>query len=97
MEVDRDGFAARQAITLDKPIKKIAFTLENRTNDEHATGLWLSFPAGANYEVLQDGRPVTPVKTGIWDYPLKADLQMSKGSSKIEIKAPGTIVDMPKL
>jgi hypothetical protein len=85
IEVDRDGFAADQPIITDSSVRKISFTLENRTEDKHVTGLLLSFPIGSNYEVTQDGRKLTLVKTGDWDYPWKADIEMNGAPSKIEI------------
>jgi len=85
IELDRDGFAAGVPIVIDKTLHKIAFTLENRSQDAHVTGLWLSFPIGAQYEVTQDGRKVALSKTGNWDYPWLAEMQMGTGPSTIEI------------
>ena len=70
---------------MDKTLNKIAFTLENRTDDSHNTGLWLCVPAGTEYEVTQDGKKVALTKTGVWDYPQMAQLKAGSGPSKIEI------------
>ncbi|HLX70022.1 MAG TPA: DUF5695 domain-containing protein [Verrucomicrobiae bacterium] len=85
IQLDRDGFAAEQPIMTDKALNKIVFTLENRTGDEHMTGLWLSWPAGSSCTVLQDGNKVALNPTHDWDYPLRAELKVTPQSSKIEI------------
>lgn len=85
MELDRDGFAAEKNIVTDKSLNEIAFTLENRTGDEHTTGLWLSLPAGSSYAVLQNGKAVPLNQTGNWDYPLRAEIKVTSQPSKIEI------------
>jgi hypothetical protein len=85
LELDRDGFADGQAIAMDSELKKISFTMENRTKNAHTTGLWLSLPDGTNCEVTQDGKKVELKKTGVWDYPLMTELKTGTGSSKIEI------------
>jgi hypothetical protein len=90
IELDRDGFGVGQEITLDKSLKKIAFTLENRTQDTHETGLWLSVPDRTRYLVLQNGQQVPFQKTGDWDYPLRAEIKVDTGSARIElIEKPG--------
>jgi hypothetical protein len=86
LELDRDGFAAGEPITTNKTLDKLAFTLENRTGDQHSSGLWLSFPVGTRYEVSQDGAKVELRKTGAWDYPWFAELRMKGGASKIEVR-----------
>jgi hypothetical protein len=87
IELDRDGFAAGESIVTDKSLKSIAFTLENRTGDEHATGLWLSLPPGTTYEVFQNGQKLRQTTTGNWDYPLRVELKVTGGTSRIEIKS----------
>jgi hypothetical protein len=85
VELDRDGFAAGESMVTDEKLGRLTFTLENRTADKHVTGLWLSLPAGATYDVLQDGRKVKLVQTTSWDYPWKAEFDMNPGPAKIEI------------
>lgn len=85
IQLDRDGFAAEQPIMTDKSLNKVTFRLENRTSDEHTTGLWLSWPAGSSCTVLQDGNNVALVPTRNWDYPMRAELKITPQSSKIEI------------
>lgn len=84
-ELERDGFAADGLITMDKALKKIFFTVENRTANAHKTGLRLSIPAGSSYELLQDGRPVPLVATGDWDYPWRAELEIAGPASRVEL------------
>ena len=84
LELERDGFAAGQAIETDTEVKTIAFTLENRTGDEHRTGIRFSPPEGASYGVHQDGRVVELTPTGNWDYPWRADLAVGKLPTKID-------------
>jgi hypothetical protein len=88
LELDRDGFSPDQNIVTDKSLRKVAFTLENRTGDEHTTGLWLSLPDGTAYDVFQNGRKVALSPTGNWDYPLRAELKITRETSKIEIVQP---------
>ena len=85
MELDRDGFAAGENIVADKELNKIVFTLENRSGDEHTAELLLSLPAGTSYSVSQNGKGVQLIRTGNWDYPLRAELRVTSQPSKIEI------------
>jgi hypothetical protein len=85
LEVERDGFAADRDIVMDKKLNTIAFTLENRTNNAHATGLKLSFPVNSKYEVRQDGKAVALDQTGDWDYPWRAELAVSGPTAQIEL------------
>ena len=84
-EVDRDGFASEMPIVTDQSLKRIVFTLENRTGDKHTTELSLAPPQGRTYRVIQDGKAVTLRQTGIWDYPQRAELRVTGSQSKIEI------------
>lgn len=85
IELDRDGFAAGREIVVDERLKKVAFTLENRTGDNHSIGLWLSPPAGSDYIVRQDGKKVLVSVTGNWDYPFCAQLTARPGLARVEI------------
>jgi hypothetical protein len=66
-------------------LSKIAFTLENRTGDEHTTELRLSLPAGSSSSVLQNGKAIPLNRTANWDYPLRAELKVTSEPSKVEI------------
>jgi hypothetical protein len=85
LELDRDGFAVGRNIVTDKLLKHVAFTLENRTGDNHRTSLWLSPPLAAHYVVTQDNKKIALHSTGNWDYPLRADLNIARTASRIEL------------
>jgi hypothetical protein len=89
MELDRDGFVAGDNIVTDKSLSKIAFTLENRTGDEHTTELLLSLPAAGSYSVLQNGKAVQLSRTGNWDYPFRAELRVTLQPCRVEIVRAG--------
>jgi hypothetical protein len=84
IELDRDGFAAEQNIVVDRALKRISFTLENRTGDNHTTGLWLALPETSSYLVMQDGKKLALKPTGNWDYPFRAELSVTK-AARIEL------------
>jgi hypothetical protein len=85
IELGRDGFMPELPILLDKRLHRIRFRLENRTKDQHVTGLKLSIRPSVAYYVLQDGNKVPLTKTGNWDYPWQANLNINETSSQIEI------------
>ncbi|MDH4198660.1 MAG: DUF5695 domain-containing protein, partial [Candidatus Aminicenantes bacterium] len=85
LELGRDGFGAGERIVVDKSLEKISFFVENRTGDAHPTAVRLSFPANARYELLQDGRPRPLVTTGDWDYPWRAELEISGKGARVEL------------
>ena len=85
LELERDGFAADQNIVMDKALSRIAMTIENRTNDAHATGLRLSIPPHTRFDLLQDGKKLKLGQTGNWDYPWRAELTMGAGPARIEL------------
>ncbi len=85
IELDRDGFAAGQPIVTDKSLSRLAFTLENRTGDEHKTELSLSPPAGSSYMVRHNGQEVPLAKTSDWNYPLRAEFNVGDGEDRVEI------------
>jgi hypothetical protein len=89
MQLERDGFAAGENIVTDKALNKIAFTLGNRTGDEHTTELLLSASSDSPYSVLQNGKEVQLSRTGNWDYPLRAELKVTSQPDKIEIVRAG--------
>ncbi len=85
LELDRDGFQAGRPITLDKGVGRISFTVENRTADRHKTGIRLSFPVHTKYALVQDGKPVALIQTGSWDYPWRAELDISGPAAEVEL------------
>jgi hypothetical protein len=85
VELERDGFAADGLIVMDKALRTIAFTIENRTGGSHATGVRLSVPANSRYELRQDGKVIPLAQTGNWDYPWRGDLAIAGATSRIEV------------
>jgi hypothetical protein len=85
VELNRDGFAPEKNILTDKSLNKIAFTLENRTGDEHTTQLLLSLPADSSWSVSQNGKSLPLTRTGNWDYPLRAELRVGLQPGTVEI------------
>lgn len=86
IKLDRDGFAVGQSILTDASLNKISFTLENRTHDEHTSGLWLSYPEGKSGTVLQGGKEVPLKPTGNRDYPVRAELRVTpSGALNVEM------------
>jgi len=86
LELERDGFDAKSDIVVDKALKTIAFTLENRTGGAHSTGLRLSLPVNSRYTLTVDGKAVPLTATGNPDYPWRAELPVSAAGGKVEIK-----------
>lgn len=87
IQLDRDGFAPEQTILVDKSFHRIFFTLENRTADRHTTGLWLSLPDGTACTVQLNGTPVSLQPTGNWDYPRRAELDLTTNPASVQITA----------
>ena len=56
MEIDRDGFAAGQAIEFDDALSEIGFTVENRSADAHNTEMHVSGLAPGEWAVESGGR-----------------------------------------
>ena len=75
----------RRDIVIDKKLGRVAFTLENRTQNAHTTRMRLAFPTNSQYEVLQDGQPVALVQTNNWDYPWRAEIRFTGPAAQIEI------------
>jgi hypothetical protein len=84
LELERDGFAAEAPITIDKALGTIAFTIENRVGTPHTTGVKLSLPLNSKYELRQDGKAIPLTKTGEWDYPWRAEVNIG-ATTKVEL------------
>jgi hypothetical protein len=84
IELERDGFGAHERIRFDKSMN-VTFSVENRTGDEHKTGLLLSLPEGSSYTVRHNGKPISLERTGNWDYPRRAELKISGKENHVEI------------
>ena len=85
VELARDGFAREEAVGVHKGLGHLSFVVESRTGEAHETELLLWLPYGADYVLLQDGRPVDLVPTGDWDHPWGATLRMTGGRSDIQL------------
>jgi hypothetical protein len=85
VEFDRDGFAADAPIAFDRALGRVAFLIENRTADAHRTGLRLSLPPGERYQLRVAGRPVPLQPTGNFDYPFRAEFDISGANTPAEL------------
>ena len=85
IELERDGFAAGRPIAIDRSLRKIGFSLENRTSDHHRTALRFSFPSGSSYDLVIDGRGVPLAAIGEWDYPWRAEIEVKGPTVKVEV------------
>ena len=86
LELERDGFDAKSDIIIDKALKTISFTLENRTGSAHATGMRLSLPVNSRYAVTIGGKAAPLVATGNPDYPWRVEIGVDGVAVKVEIK-----------
>ena len=84
LELERDGFTAEAPITIDKALTSIAFTIENRMSRPHVTSIKLSLPLNSHYELRQDGKVIPLTKTGDWDYPWRAEVNIG-APTRIEL------------
>jgi uncharacterized protein DUF5695 len=64
MRVDRDGFASEQPVTFDSALKRTAFKLENRSQDQHMTTLTLNGLPTGHYRIQVDGKLLQEIATG---------------------------------
>lgn len=85
LELERDGFDAKQDIVMDKALRTIQFTLENRTGNAHRTGLRLSLPVNASYTLTVDGRAVPLTQTGNPDYPWRAEIAVGTTAASVAL------------
>ena len=85
LELERDGFDAKQDIVMDKALRAIQFTLENRTGNAHRTGLRLSLPVNASYTLTVDGRAVPLTQTGNPDYPWRAEIAVGTTAASVAL------------
>lgn len=84
-EFSRDGFADARPVVIDRALKSVSFSVENRTGDAHATTIRLSFPAGTSWEARVNGKgvPIMPVGTG--DYPASLTIEVGTGSTNVAL------------
>jgi len=87
IELDRDGFDAKSDIILDKSLKSVSFTIENRTGGTHTTSIKLALPVNARYTLTVDGQQVAMTRVDDPDYPWRAAVRMSGAAAAIRIAA----------
>lgn len=87
IELERDGFDAKSDIILDKSLKSVAFTIENRTGGAHTTSIKLALPVNARYTLTVDGQAVAITRVDDPDYPWRAAVRMSGATAAIRIAA----------
>ena len=68
IELVRDGFDAKSDIILDKSLKSVAFSIENRTGGAHVTVVKLALPANSHMTLTVDGKPVELKRVDDPDY-----------------------------
>lgn len=76
LELSRDGFSAGSPIRVDRGMRRLAFSLENRSGTDHETELRLALPYGTAWTLSHDGRDVALTATGDWEYPWRATLRV---------------------
>jgi hypothetical protein len=85
IELDRDGFEAGAPVMLDRDLRRVAFTVENRTGDRHTTVLAFAPPGDGRWEMRVDGRRVALQPNASADYPLRAEFAMGPGAARVEM------------
>jgi hypothetical protein len=96
MELGRDGFRADSPVDVDRALKAVTFTLENRTGDAHTTPLRLSLPSptgqasavAKTWQVRLNGQRTPIVANGGTDYPFRVEIPTPPtGLVRVEIRA----------
>jgi hypothetical protein len=59
MQLDRDGFAKERPVALSDSLARIAFSIENRSHDQHETILELRGLPQGHYAIRVDGKPLS--------------------------------------
>jgi len=65
MLLDRDGFAKDKAIVVDENLKRLEFSLENRSGNSHVTRVMLEGLPGGSYDVWCDGEKLESVESKV--------------------------------
>jgi len=85
-EVDRDGFAPGEAITVRDDLSEVALNLENRTADVHTTFLKLWGTAPGNYDVLMNGVRAGTISLDPWLEKKVALAVSASGSQRVILR-----------
>lgn len=86
IELARDGFDAKSEVILDKALKSVAFTIENRTGGAHVTTMKLALPANAHMALTVDGKAVELKRVDDPDYPWRAEIRVSGPTTAVTLK-----------
>jgi hypothetical protein len=86
VELERDGFDAKDDIVLDKSLKSLAFTIENRTGGAHTTLIKLALPPNAHYTLTVDGQPVGLKRVEDPDYPWRAVVAVTGAKAQVALR-----------
>jgi hypothetical protein len=86
IELARDGFDAKSDIILDKGLKSVSFTVENRTGGAHTTSMKLALPVNMRYTLTVDGKPVELRRVDDPDYPWRAEVHVSGATAAVSLK-----------
>ncbi|MDZ7738508.1 MAG: DUF5695 domain-containing protein [Bacteroidales bacterium] len=81
IEMERDGFKKESEVIFNPVKKTVDAKIENRTNDEHITRIYIS--SSGNWELKVDGKPQALKKSG---YRLYADIRISNDTHIINLK-----------
>jgi hypothetical protein len=79
----RDGFAKEKQIRISPDLKRVSFTLENRTGNTHTTKMSIFVSSGYTPAVLVDGKKVTVVKSGEREFVTNFDV--TRSTHQIEV------------
>jgi hypothetical protein len=86
LELDRDGFTAGSPVVVSRTLRRVTFTLENRSADPHVCGLRLAPPGGGTgWRVMVNGRRVAVHASGDAEYPLHVDVPIAGDATRVEI------------
>jgi hypothetical protein len=86
IELARDGFDAKSDIVVDKTLKSVAFTIENRTGAAHETMVKLALPANSHYTLTVDGKSVDMKRVDDPDYPWRAMVPVAGATAAVTLK-----------
>ena len=86
IELARDGFAANQPITIDRGLRALSFSVENRTGDAHTVTIRLALPRGTSWDARGGGRALPVVANPDTDYPFRVDVPLTPAPVRVELR-----------
>jgi len=78
VELDRDAFVSEEQIFVEKSLKNLIFTIENRTGDSHKTRLTIFTPYGKVLKIKMDGKIIEKIKKVEQTYQIDINISESK-------------------